>query len=240
MLYGVHPVWEVLLSESRRIEKIFVSKRAKGLRIGKLIKAARNNGIPISFVPMGTLKRLAGTEKHQGVIASMASATYASKEEIFSLLDEQSVVLVLDHVEDPGNLGAIIRTAAATGISGIFLSAKGSAGLTAAAAKRSAGAIEQMRIGRIRNLASLIEELKSKKFCIVVVEKGGNTKSYQAAFRFPLAIIMGGEHRGVSRELVEKADMVVEIPISEKVASLNVSVACGIILYEVLRTHKLG
>ncbi len=238
ILYGIHPIWKIIQSESRTIEKIYVSKRSQGSRIGKLIKAARGKAIPVSFVPMETLKKLAGTDKHQGVVASIASAVYFRKGDIFSSLDESSIVLILDHIEDPGNLGGIIRTAAAMGVSGIFLPAKGSAGLTATTVKRSAGAAEIVKIARVGNLVSLVEELKKKNFCIAAIEKGGITKSYQAAFQFPLCIIMGGEHRGIRKKMREKADMVLEIPMNQKVESLNVSVACGIILYEVMRAFK--
>lgn len=225
-------------SASRHIEKIFVYSKAKGARIGQLVKTARGRGIPVSHIPSAMLKKMAGTEKHQGVIAVMAAAPYSSKEEIFSMLDEQSILLLLDHVEDPGNLGAIARTAAAMGISAIFISAKGSAGLTPGAAKRSAGALEWVRVARAKNLVSLLKELKKLGFYVAAVEKGGKVKSYEAAFQFPLVIVMGGEHRGIRKELVEQADIVVEIPIRKTVKFLNVSVACGMILYEVMRDKK--
>ncbi len=238
IIYGVHPVREVIQSESRRIDKIYVSNKVKGMRIGKLIKMARSKGIPVSHIPTAILKRMAGTEKHQGVIASMASAAYSSKEEIFSMLDEDSIVLLLDHIEDPGNLGAIARTAAAMGVSAIFLSAKDSAGLTAAAVKRSAGALEWVKVARAKNFVSLLKEFKKKNFFVVVVEKGGATKSDEAAYQLPIVIIMGGEHRGIRKELIKQADMVVEIPIRKRVESLNVSVACGMVLYELMRAKK--
>jgi 23S rRNA (guanosine2251-2'-O)-methyltransferase len=239
VLYGVHPVMEAMQSESRRIEKIFIYSRARGMRISQLVKTARSRGIPVVHIPAATLKKMAGTEKHQGMIAVMASAAYSSREEIFSMLDEKSIVLILDRVEDPGNLGAITRTAAAMGVSAIFLSAKGSAGLTSAAAKRSAGALEWIRIARSKNLVSLLKEFKKKGFYIAAVEKGGVTKSYEAIFQFPLVIIMGGEHLGIRKELMDQADLVVEIPIRKRVKSLNVSVACGMILYEVMRAKRV-
>jgi len=238
IIYGINPVDEALNSAKAEIEKIYVSQTMSMGRIGGILRRARERGIPVSNVPHELLRKISGTPKNQGIAAMISAGRYVSRDEVLQAAGEDGFVLILDGVEDPGNFGAIIRSAVATGASGIFIPVKGSVGMTSVVAKRSAGSIVHAKIARERSLLSLINSLKERGFCIVAVEKEGSESIFHATFRFPLALLLGGEGKGVRRDLLEKADSVINIPIDRKVESLNVSVACGIALYEVLRRRS--
>jgi len=238
IVYGINPVDEALNSGNVEIEKVYVSRTISMGRMGSILRKAREKGIPVSNVPHDLLRRISGTGKHQGIAAMISAGKYATRDEIILSAGEKGFVLILDGVEDPGNFGAIIRSAVATGASGIFIPVKGSVGMTSVVAKRSAGSIVHARIAREKSLLSLIDSLKERAFHIVAVEKEGSESIFQANFKFPLALLIGGEGKGIRRDLLEKADTVISIPIDSKVESLNVSVACGIALYEVLRRRS--
>ncbi|MEW5805986.1 MAG: 23S rRNA (guanosine(2251)-2'-O)-methyltransferase RlmB [Acidobacteriota bacterium] len=235
ILYGINPLHEALHSGKVEIEKIFISKGGAEGKVGALMRMARQRGIPVSNVPVGMLRRMSGTDKHQGIVATIAASRYSSRQEIFQFIDDRSIVLILDGIEDPGNFGAIVRTAVATSVAGIFIPIKRSVGMTKVAAKRSAGSIVHARISREKSLVSLAEALKEKGFHIVAVEKDGKEDFYDFLFEFPLALILGSESSGITTELMSRTDASIRIPISEQAESLNVSVACGVILYEVMR-----
>ena len=235
ILYGINPVNEALSSGKVEIEKIYISQDAFMGRIGSLLKKARERGIPVSNVPPEILRKIAGTGKNQGIVASVSAGRYLAREEILGSTAKDAIILILDGVEDPGNFGAIIRSAVAAGISGIFVPAKGSAGMTSITAKRSAGSILHAKIAREKSLITLADVLKKRGFHLVAVEKKGEARLFDAAFKFPLALIFGSESKGIRKELIEKVDTVISIPMDDKVESLNISVACGIVLYELVR-----
>lgn len=240
ILYGVNPIYEALGSTRVEIEKIYVSKGGAKGRLGTILRKAREKDVPVSHVPIDVLRKISGTEKNQGIAASLSASHYSSKEEILGSVDDDSILLILDGIEDPGNFGAIIRTAVATGISGIFIPSRGAVGMTHIAAKRSAGAIVHAEIARVKSLISLANEIKAKNFFLVALSKGGEKSIYEIQYRLPLAIILGSEKKGIKRELREKVDEIVSIPMTAKVESLNVSVSAGIVLYEVLRRRASG
>jgi 23S rRNA (guanosine2251-2'-O)-methyltransferase len=238
VLFGLHPVVEALEAGKRTIDRVLVSRESGGHNLGRLLRAARAAGVPVTHLPKEVLQRKTGSRAvHQGVAALVAPVAYADPEEICAAAARQTVGLLvaLDGIEDPRNLGAVIRTAAAAGAHGILLGTEDTVGITPAVAKTAAGALEHIPVAREPKLGSRLQGLKSRGFRVVALD-GRSDRPWDAEdYRGRIALIAGGEARGLRRGLLEVADARVRLPLARGVESLNVSVAVGAVLYEVVR-----
>jgi len=241
LLYGVNPLLEALRAGDRVASEIIVADGGRDERLRELIELARTRNVTVKRVPKASIDRAVGNTHHQGVMARIAAARYVDADDLlFSIAtrvgsESEPLLVVLDGVEDPRNLGAILRTAECAGVDGVFVPERRAAGLTDAVAKASAGAIEHVPVSRATNLSRLIEQLKERNVWVVgtVAEAALNYTDWD--WTRPSAVVLGGEGSGLHRLVRENCDVLVRIPVRGKIQSLNVSVAAGIILYEVLR-----
>lgn len=241
-LYGVAPVLEALRAGSRTIEAITIAEGAQHFRLRELIDLAHKAHVPVRHAPRVELERATQGANHQGVVASVAAARYADAEELLDALtarvgagDEPPLAVVLDGVEDPRNLGAILRTAECAGAHGVFVPERRSVGLTETVAKAAAGALEHVPVARVVNLVRLIEELKERNIWTVGTSAEAEMEYTAWDWTQASALVLGGEGAGLHRLVRERCDALVSIPLRGQISSLNVSVAAGIVLYEALR-----
>lgn len=237
-LFGVAPVLEALRANSRRIEKILIADGAREKRLTEIFDLARRSGILWQKVSREAIAKFVEPgANHQGVIAFSASADYADAEQLTEeiAVKENSLTLILDGVEDPRNLGAILRVAECAGADGIFIPERAAVGLTETVVKTSAGATEHVRIAKVKNLNRLIEELKRNNIWVVGTSAEAETDYTAWDWRKPSALVLGGEGKGLHRLVAENCDVLVKIPMRGKIESLNVSVAAGVVLFEALR-----
>ncbi|MBD3868411.1 MAG: 23S rRNA (guanosine(2251)-2'-O)-methyltransferase RlmB [Acidobacteria bacterium] len=240
-LYGVHPVEEALAADSRRVERILVAREAEDNRLGRILKEARKAGIPITRLPKEGLARKAGRKAvHQGVVAVVSPVRYLEPAEIArtSMESGHGLLVLLSGVEDPRNLGAVIRSAAAAGADGVILTGETAAGVTPGAVKTSAGAAERVPVGRDRKPVRAIRELKQAGFSVIAMDHRADLAWDQVDLDGPVVLVAGGEGRGLSRSVAMECHHRVALPLAAEVESLNLSVAVGILLYEVLRQRK--
>lgn len=233
---GRRPVLEALRA-GRPIRKILLARTAHGGLLRELTQEALRRGIVVQSVDPRRLEQLSRAT-HQGVVALTAARQTVDVEAILAAAaarDEPPFVLVLDGVEDPGNLGALIRTADAAGVHGVIIPRHRAAGLTPAVARASAGALEHVPVAVVTNLVRALEELKAAGLWVAGADPTAPQSYTQARLTPPLAAVMGGEERGLSRLVKEHCDLLVRLPMRGKVASLNVSVAAGVLLFEVVR-----
>ena len=239
LLLGWHPVHEALVSGSRSITRVMVSERRHDSRTAEIERLARERGIPLAQVPEAALRRLAGGDlPHQGFAAEVAAAPYADPEPLYAAAGPGALFVVLDEIQDPRNLGAVIRSAAAVSATGVFLPARRSAPLSAVAAKASAGGTESIPVARVTNLARALERLGEAGVFRVGLDVRGNDLYTAIPGDRPIALVLGAEDRGLRPVVRDACDLLVRIPVHGKVDSLNVSVAAGIALYEVLRARR--
>ncbi|MEE8493051.1 MAG: 23S rRNA (guanosine(2251)-2'-O)-methyltransferase RlmB [Nitrospirales bacterium] len=235
-LYGFHALREALRAGSRPIVRLLVARQ--GGQFAEMVKLARAARIPVQVEPRSALDRLVPGGKHQGIIGIVGAKRYADPDEILAYAQgcgEPPCVLILDGVEDPRNLGAILRTAEAAGVQGVFIPERRSAGLTPTVAKASAGALEHLRVASVPNLSRLIEQLQGAGLWVYALDAAA-PKPYTALdLRGPIALVFGGEGKGVRQGVAGKCDERAAIPLRGKVASLNVSAAAAIVLFEVTR-----
>ena len=233
---GRHPVREALESD-REINKLFVQEGIGGPAIEDIIGAATRKKIVISYVPKSKLDTLSDHQTHQGVVLASSPVEYATIDELFEVAEERGerpFFVMLDGLEDPHNLGSIIRTADATGVHGVIIPHRRSANLTSTVSKSSAGAIEHVKVARVTNLSQTIKELKDRGLWIFGTDMNGtdyrdwNTDS-------PICLIIGNEGKGMSRLVKENVDEMITIPIKGDIQSLNASVAASVLMYEVYR-----
>lgn len=240
-LYGVLPVLEALRAGGRRIEKIIVADGARQHRLNDIFELAREHRVIIETVPKERLERLVEPGvNHQGVIAIAAAADYVDVDEIIDPANDPPLFVILDGVEDPRNLGAILRTVECAGADGVFIPERRAVGLTETVAKSSAGAIEHVKVAKVTNLNRFIEDLKERNVWVVGTS-GEATMSYtEWDWTTPSALVLGAEGSGLHRLVAENCDALVKIPMYGKIDSLNVSVAAGVILFEARRqrSHK--
>lgn len=237
-IYGRNPVLEALKS-GREIEKLLVLKSAEG-SIKKIEAMARDRRIPIQYVDKAALDRIG--EHHQGVAATTTDYRYSEVEEILEVAatrGEPPFLVLLDGIEDPHNLGAILRTADGAGAHGVIIPKRRAAGLTETVSKASAGAIEHVPVAKVVNLVSTIRDLKKEGLWIAVCDMEG-TPYDEADLSGPIALVIGGEGQGVGRLIRESADYVVSIPMCGHIPSLNASNAAAVLLYEINRQRKKG
>jgi 23S rRNA (guanosine2251-2'-O)-methyltransferase len=227
ILSGIHPVAEALRAK-HPLERILIAQGAGGPRMQEIIDMARRASVPVRFEPRAALDRLAGSSAHQGVVAMGAASQYASLDAAASA----KLVVVLDGVEDPHNLGAIIRTAHAAGAGAVIIPERRAAGVTDVVAKAAAGALEYLPITRVTNINRALEELKEKGYWIYGLDERGTQTYDQADYAAPTAFVLGGEGKGLHEQVRKHCDMLVRIPMAGKISSLNVSVAAGVVLFE--------
>lgn len=237
-IIGRNAVAEALRS-GREIDSLLVAKGERGGSIGKLIGQCRELGVVIKEVDSRKLDKLCEGANHQGVAAYAAVQEYKTVEDMLALAAEKGetpFLIVCDDIEDPHNLGAIIRTADACGAHGVIIPKRHGVSLTYAVGKVSAGAVEYVPVARVPNLAAELEDLKKKGFWVYGADMGGkpwNEQDYSGA----VALVIGSEGRGISRLVKEKCDFIVSLPMKGKINSLNASVAAGILMYEVVRNR---
>lgn len=233
-IYGKNPVNEALKDEPERIDKIFVRNSLKDSAISEIFSLASNNRIPISHVPGAKLYELVGSVNDQGVVALMSAVEYVDFGEWLSgvNLDEYPGILLLDEIEDPHNLGAILRTAAAAGISAVLVPKHRQAPVNATVYKTSAGTAGKIPIVRVGNLNQCIMELKEEGFWIGGLDTGGDRELWDLEVDRPLAFVIGNEGSGIRQKTLEHCDYRITIPMYNKVESLNASVSAALISYE--------
>ncbi|HVM74327.1 MAG TPA: 23S rRNA (guanosine(2251)-2'-O)-methyltransferase RlmB [Candidatus Saccharimonadales bacterium] len=241
---GIHAVREAL-EAGNSFDRIVIAKGRQDSRIEDIVQLARQRDIPVRFEDRGNLDRLANSRDHQGVVAIAAARPPATLEDILeranSSKDQRGLVVLLDGVEDPHNLGAIIRTALAAGAHGIVIPERRAAGLTDTVARASAGALAHLPIAKVTNLARTMEELKEAGYWLVGLDEDGDKRYTEIDYTSPIGIIMGGEAKGLHELTRKRCDFVVSLPTTGPVKSLNVSVAAGVVLFEALRQrHRTG
>lgn len=228
ILIGFHPVVEALKA-GRELDRVLIAKGAGGPRIQEVVDLARQAKTPVRFEDRGALQRLAGSAVHQGIVAIGAASQYADFDETSR---DSRLVVVLDGIEDPHNLGAIVRTAHAAGAGAVVIPERRAAGLTETVAKAASGAIEHMPISRVININRALEDLKRRGFWIYGIDERGTEDYDKVDWATPTAIVMGAEGKGLHQQVRQHCDTLVRIPMAGKIASLNVSVATGIILFQ--------
>lgn len=239
MIAGKHAVLEALRS-GRPINKIWIAQGSSLHLIQPVIDAAKAQGVIYQFVDRRKLDQMFADKhiRHQGVAAQAAPHQYADIEDLFSLAEERGEApffVILDEIEDPHNLGSILRTVECAGAHGVVIPRRRSAGITAVVAKTSAGAVEYVPVARAGNLAQTIDMLKQRGVWIAGADAAAERSVYEADLTGPLAIVIGSEGRGLSRLVREKCDFLVKLPLLGRIQSLNASVAAGILLYEAVR-----
>ncbi len=236
LIAGRNPVSEAVRS-NRPIDKILVASGEKSGAIVGILAKAREKQIPVKEVSKTKLDMISGNAVHQGIIAFAAVKEYSTVEDILEYAqnkNEAPFIIILDEVEDPHNLGAIIRTAECAGVHGIIIPKRRSASLSYTVGKASAGAVEYMRIARVTNIAKTIDELKEKNIWVYGADMNG-TDYNDCDFSGSCAIVIGNEGKGISRLVKEKCDVIVSLPMKGKINSLNASVAAGILMYRAMK-----
>ena len=234
---GRNPVVEVLSGE-RDVERIFIADGSEG-SVSKIVALAREQGVIVDFVPKEKIDAMAPGVKHQGVVAKVSEYKYAEMEEVFARAEasgEDPFIIILDEISDPHNLGAIIRTAECAGAHGVVIPKRRAASLTQTVALSAAGAIENMPVVQVTNLARTIEELQAKGIWVGAADMDGETY-YEANLTGPIAIVIGNEGKGVGRLVKEKCDFVLSIPMYGKINSLNASNAAAVLMYGIRRAR---
>lgn len=240
-VYGRNPVLELLRSGSRRVDEIGVLASGRGPALKELVARARESGVKVSFRTRDQLTAIAGSPHHQGVVARVAEAQYATLEDLLALPDargEAAFFLALDRVQDPRNLGALLRVAEGAGAHGVILPKHQAAGLTGATAKAAMGAIEFLPVARETNLVSVLEILKKQRIWLVGGVPAGGVPPWKVDFAMPLCLVMGGEGSGLRPLVARTCDFLVSLPMRGKVSSLNVAAAAAALCYEVVRQRE--
>jgi 23S rRNA (guanosine2251-2'-O)-methyltransferase len=240
-LYGINTVTEALKARGRAFEWVGVAKERNDIRLKRIIDECRKIGVPVRVLSRVELDRMAVAGAHQGVVAVTAAKQYTDLDDLVAARrGERSLIVVLDGVEDPHNLGAILRTADAAGADGVIIPERRSAGVTGAVAKASAGASEHLPVTKVTNISRAIEDLKSKEIWVVGLDERGQQSYDTVDYKMHCAIVLGAEGKGLHDLVRRHCDFLVSIPMLGKVPSLNVSVAAGVVLYEVVRQRRLG
>mgnify|MGYP004498625601 FL=1 len=235
-LEGRHSVMEAFRA-GQLIERLFVLKGCQDGPVLSILREAKKAGVMVDFVPKERLDHMSETGKHQGVIANLSAFRYSTVEDMFALAEkrgEDPFFFLLDGIEDPHNLGAIIRTANLAGAHGVIIPKRRAVGLTATVVKASAGAIHYTPVAKVTNLSAEMERLKERGLWFVCADMGGESM-YRLNLKGPIGLVIGNEGEGVSRLVKEKCDYIASIPMKGDIDSLNASVAAGVLAYEIVR-----
>jgi 23S rRNA (guanosine2251-2'-O)-methyltransferase len=242
-LTGIHAVKEAL-EAGRAFDRIVIARGRQDTRVEEIVQLARGRNISVRFEDRSQLDRLADSKDHQGVVALAAPRAAATLGEILAAANagaghgSKGLIVLLDGVEDPHNLGAIIRTALAAGAHGVVIPERRAAGLTDTVARASAGALSHLSVVKVTNLARTMEELKEVGYWLIGLDEDAEKSYTEADYTSPVGIVLGGEGKGLHELTRKRCDFVVSLPTSGPVKSLNVSVAAGVVLFEVLRQRK--
>jgi 23S rRNA (guanosine2251-2'-O)-methyltransferase len=238
-IYGINSVTEALKSRGRAFEWVGMAKERHDLRLQRLIEECRKIGIPVRFLQRTELDRMAGNAAHQGVVAVTSAKQYNDLEDVINAKrGKYSLIVVLDGVEDPHNLGAILRTADAAGANGIVIPERRAAAVTGTVTKASAGASEHLPIAKVTNISRTVEELKENNIWTVGLDERPDQTYDAIDYNMDCALVLGGEGKGLHDLVKRKCDFLVSIPMLGKVPSLNVSVAAAVVLYEIVRQRR--
>jgi 23S rRNA (guanosine2251-2'-O)-methyltransferase len=243
IIYGINPVREALKANPGDIERVILAEGKLDVTIKEIIKAARVNDIRIEKLSSKGLERIAGTNKHQGIAAFMDEFGYFNLEDIIvagKCSQEKVLILILDGIQDPQNLGSLIRSANAAGVNGVVIPKKRAAAITPTVVKVSAGATELTPIARVTNIVNTIERLKENNIWVVGIEADSPQDIYCADLNRDLAIVIGSEGKGIRRLVKERCDICAFIPMAGGITSLNASIAGAVALFESLRQRKIS
>jgi 23S rRNA (guanosine2251-2'-O)-methyltransferase len=240
VLYGLHPVEEAIRSGARRLDHVSVARERRDERLEGLIQLCRSAGVRVSIEPKEQLTRLAKTDAHQGVLAVVKEREFLTVEDLMEPKadGEYRFFLALDGVEDPHNLGALIRTADGAGVDGVILPERRSAPVTGTVAKTSAGASEHVRIARVTNLVRSLEQLKQKNVWVLGLDERGSPDYMDFDFKTDCVLVLGREGAGLHDLVKKTCDHLLRIPMAGMVSSLNVSVAGAVVMYEAMRQRR--
>lgn len=239
IIFGIHAVSEAMKSRERSFDYIAIAKDRTDPRIQRIIDDARQSGVTVRFVRREEIDRETKTRTHQGVMAFTSRKKFSDLDDILeNRRGEHAFVLVLDGVEDPHNLGALLRSADGAGVDGVVIPERRAAGITGTVVKASAGASEHLSVARVVNIARSIEDLKARNVWVVGLDERGTQSYDEIDFNMDCAIVLGAEGKGLHELVRKKCDLLVSLPMMGEVASLNVSVAGGIVMYEVLRQRR--
>ena len=236
VIYGIHAVKEAVLSHP--VEYVLVAQGQHNPRVQEIIDACRAGGIGVRFAPRPAVERMAGSTQHQNVVAVCAPRAYDDLETLLGS-SARPLLMVLDGVEDPANLGAIVRTSVAAGCQGIVIPERRAAGISPAVARASAGALEHAKVSRVTNLVRALEEMKERRIWVYGFQPKAGKSYLDLDYRQGCALVLGGEGAGLHRLVRETCDELAHIPLRGPVPSLNVSVAAAVVLYEALRQRGL-
>jgi 23S rRNA (guanosine2251-2'-O)-methyltransferase len=239
ILYGIHPIREALRA-GRPLARLFLLRGRHDAKINRLVQSVQSMGVSVLMESRPVLDRLAGTDKHQGIVAVMAAqASFALDDLLEGVHPADSswppLLVVLDQVEDPQNLGAVIRTAEASGVHGMIIPERRSAGLSPSVAKASAGALSHLKVAKVGNLKQAMDQLKKAGLWLLGLDVGAPKTYWEVDWRVPVALIAGSEDKGLRPLIRDSCDELVSLPMRGQVGSLNVSVAVGVVLYEIIR-----
>ena len=232
IIYGIHPVVEALESQASQMDRIWITRGRASPRLKKIIQLAKAKGVSVQFESVGVIQQKAAADNHQGVVARIGSTRYTDLEAV--LKGDPELLLLLDGVEDPQNLGGLLRTAEAVGVEGILIPVRRSCGLTPTVVKASAGAVMHQKVVRVGNLVQTLEYLKERGFWVVGLDMKGKNSFHDVGMDVPLAVVVGGEHRGLRPLVRQHCDFLISLPMQGKISSLNLSVAAGVLLYQIM------
>src|SRR5690349_21772043 len=233
VIFGIHAVEDALAARQRGFEYVAIAPGRGDARIQKIAQLCRTAGVPLRTMPRDQLTRLARAANHQGVVAVTAEKQYADVDDVLAhKRGKYAFVLLLDGIEDPHNLGAIIRTAEGAGADGVIIPERRATGVTGTVVKASAGASEYLPVARVTNIGRALEELKSQNIWTVGLDERGDKLYDQLDYKMDCALVLGAEGHGLHEQIRKKCDFLVKIPMSGKVTSLNVSVAAAVVMYE--------
>jgi 23S rRNA (guanosine2251-2'-O)-methyltransferase len=238
LIYGINPVSEALRSDGCRVKEVWVAKSRDLTRLKEITGMAASQGVPIRQVERSKLDSLTASAPHQGIVGFIDQFNYCDLDDVLHQGEDTPFLLVLDGIEDPRNLGALIRTADACGVWGVIIPKDRAAGITPAVAKSSAGALFHLPVVRIANIPTALRRIKERGIWVVGAAVEAQTDLFRQDLSIPVAVVIGGEGRGIRPLIKRECDLLVSIPMKGKVTSLNASVAGSIILYEVVRQRK--
>jgi 23S rRNA (guanosine2251-2'-O)-methyltransferase len=241
-VYGRNPVLEALRAAARSVDEVAILSEGRGPALQELLTLARSRGVKVSYRTRDQLTAIAGTPHHQGVVARVAEATYASLGDLLAVPGERqepAFLLVLDRVQDPRNLGAVLRSAEASGVHGIVLPKHQAAGLTPVAAKTAMGAVEHIAVARETNIVQVLEIFKKESIWVMGATARGGQDPWSVDLTLPLCLVLGGEGEGLRPLVTRTCDLLLTLPMRGKIGSLNVSAAAAALCYEVVRQRAV-